>query len=445
MFLLFLFDILLVLKLNKELNVNYCGEKINTKEILGIYASGCKDVSTLGLEYERIPVTQDYRSVPYYGDWGIAEFLADFATEDNWDYILDNTNIIGLKKLHDTITIEPGCQFEISLAPKKFIKDIKHEVDKLNTALKNTLELYEIKLLNYGVTPVSTYKYIPLNPKRRYKTMAKYLGGILSDVMMRETAGVQVCIDYSSEEDATRKFNTANKLSPFMTAMFANSQIRGGVNTDYKTFRALAWLNTDNERCGFGTKFKNENLFEDYINFVLNTPMIFIQRGSDIIEINGQINFKEFIKNGYQNYYPTLDDYKLQANLVFPDVRLNSFIEIRNHDCVPEEYLYSLLAIYKGIMYDRDALEAINETLQIFDYEEICELRYRVPREGLKTKLGHYKLLDISKEIIETAYYSLKIKCEQEEEFILPIKELIFKGLTPGDITTPLILKALKI
>ena len=156
---------------------------------------------------------------------------------------------------------------------------------------------------------------------------------------MRETAGIQVCIDYKDENDAIKKFNLACKLSPFMTAMFANSQIRGGVDTGYKSFRALAWLNTDNERCGFGTKFDKEHLFENYINFLMEIPMIFIQRGDKLIEINGKINFKEFFKNGYEGYYATLEDFKLHANLAFPDVRLNSFLEIRNHDCVPEEYM----------------------------------------------------------------------------------------------------------
>ena len=70
--------------------------------------------------------------------------------------------------------------------------------------------------------------------------MARYLWGILSDVMMRETAGIQCCIDFSSEEDAMRKFKLANKLTAFMTAMFANSPIRGGVDTGYKSFRALS-------------------------------------------------------------------------------------------------------------------------------------------------------------------------------------------------------------
>jgi len=424
-----------MIKSNKELDVNYCDEKLKTKDIIKLYQNGCKQTTRLGLEYERIPVnTIDLRSVPYYGEWGICELMADFAKNDNWDYILDNTNIIGLKKLHDTVTIEPGCQFEISLEPKDKISDIRSEINIINSELEPLLNRYEIKLLNYGITPVSTYKYIPLNPKRRYKVMAKYLGGILSDVMMRETAGIQVCIDYKSEEDATKKFNLANKMSPFMTAMFANSQVRGGVNTEYKSFRALAWLNTDNERCGFGTKFEKENLFENYISYVMNVPMIFIQRGDNIIEINGEITFKEFLDKGYRGFQATIEDYKLHANLVFPEVRLNSFIEIRNHDCVPEEYMYSLLAIYKGILYDSDASDSLEELLERFDYEEISELRYRVPKEGLKTKLGHYKIKDISKEILETAYYSLKTKYDSEEDLILPIKELTTKHITPGDI-----------
>ncbi len=420
--------------------MNYCREKLRTEEIVELFKSGCKTDTKLGLEYERIPVSvKDYRSISYYGEWGICELLADFARIDNWDYILDDLNIIGLKKLHNTITIEPGCQFEISLEPQKNIKNIKAEIDRINKELTPLLKRYEIKLLNYGVTPVSTYRFIPLNPKRRYKIMANYLGGILSDVMMRETAGIQVCIDYKNEEDALRKFNLANRMSPFTTGMLSNSKIRGGVDTGYCSFRALAWLNTDNERCGFGTKFGSENLFEDYINFLMEVPMIFIQRENNIININGEINFRQFMENGYGGLSATIEDFKLHANLAFPDVRLNSFIEIRNHDSVPEDYIYSTLALYKGIMYNKSAMESAEELLERFDYEKISEFRYRVPREGLQTRLGHYKVRDIAKELVEIAYYSLREQFDREDEYLLPIKELVKQGLTPGDLITPLI------
>ena len=110
--------------------------------------------------------------------------------------------------------------------------------------------------------------------------------GYLSDVMMRETAGIQVGIDFKSEEDAMRKFRLANLIMPFSTAMFANSKIRGGVDTGYKSFRALAWLNTDNERCGFATDFNKKMCFKDFINknsvkfrsltFIIGTILAFL-------------------------------------------------------------------------------------------------------------------------------------------------------------------------
>ena len=110
--------------------------------------------------------------------------------------------------------------------------------------------------------------------------------------MKRETAGIQATFDFSSEEDAMRKFKVANMLSPFMTAMFANSPIRGGVETGYKSFRALSWLNTDNDRCGFCNKLQNDYTFDDYINYVMEIPVIFINRDNEPVKINGKSTLK---------------------------------------------------------------------------------------------------------------------------------------------------------
>ena len=265
------------------------------------------------------------------------------------------------------------------------------------------LDKFGISLLGYGVSPFSTHKSINLIPKKRYKLMAKYLWGILSDVMMRETAGIQCCVDFKSEEDAMRKFKLANKLSPFMTAMFANSPIRGGVDTGYKTFRGLSWINTDNDRCGFCGKISEDFSFEEYIDCILKTPMIFIQRNGLHIELNGDITFDEFMKNGYMGEFPTIEDYELQANLCFPEVRMRNFIEIRNHDCVGGDLKYAILAIYKGIMYDNSAMSECEELLKPLQYKDFSELRYNVPKLGLQTKVKKAKVEDFAKEIINIA------------------------------------------
>ena len=415
--------------------MNYCKQKLCYDDILKEYQMGCKESETIGMEYERLPIDKDtHIAASYYGLFGVCELLKEFAEIDNWDYILDDNNIIGLKKLHDTITLEPGSQIEYSIEPENTVADLKNKIESIDSVLNILLDKYGIQLINYGVSPLSTYKNIQLIPKRRYKYMADYLWGILSDVMMRETAGLQVGIDYKSEEDAMNKMHVASLMSPFMTAAFANSSIRGGVNTGYKSFRGLAWLNTDNERCGFGTDLKQDNDFTDYINNVIESPMIFIMRNNRIINIDGKITFKQFLKYGYQGYEAEMDDYKLHSNLYFPDIRLRKFIEIRNHDCVGNGLQYSIPAIYKGILYNNDAMDEIKYLLKDLSSEDIEEFRFLVPRNALDTRIKNILAKDIAVEIQNIAYQSLDSKNDDDSEFILPIMELTKRGLTPCDI-----------
>ena len=410
-------------------------ERLEYSQLLDDFILGCKNSQKIGMEYERIPVSlYGKNNVPYEGDFGMCEFLREFAKVDNWDYILDGNSIIGLKKIHETITLEPGCQLELSLEPQEFVRDLKKRVEEINSAMKPILDEFEIKFLNVGVSPKITYKNIKLIPKQRYHLMANYLWGILSDVMMRETAGIQVGIDFSSEADAMRKFRLANLMMPFATAMFANSSIRGGVDTGYKSFRALAWLNTDNERCGFATDFNKNMSFKDYVSQLLDIPMIFINRGGKCMSLNGRLTFKKFMEKGFEGFYPTIEDWRLHSNLYFPEVRLRNFIEIRNHDCVGGGLEYSVPALYKGIMYSKSAIEEIEDIMNKFSSNSIKELRYNVARNALNSKINGKSILPICKELAEISYYTLKTEGENEEKYLEPLIDLLKKGKCPADM-----------
>ena len=410
-------------------------ERLEYSQLLDEFILGCKTEERIGMEFERIPVsTYGKNVIPYEGEYGICELLREFAKTDNWDYILDGNEIIGLKKLHDTITLEPGCQFELSLEPQKYIKDLKNKIEEIDLALAPILDDFDIKLLSVGVSPKTTYKNIKLIPKKRYHLMANYLWGILSDVMMRETAGIQIGIDFKSEYDAMKKFRLANLMIPFSTAMFANSQIRGGVNTGYKSFRALAWLNTDNERCGFATDFNKNMCFKDYVNKLLDTPMIFINREGNCLDLNGRLTFGQYMEKGFEGFYPTIDDWKLHANLYFPEIRLRNFIEIRNHDCVDGDLKYSIPALYKGIFYSPSAIDEVEEILNKYTSNEIKELRYSVAKYAIDAKIANQPILAICKELAEIAYYTLKSNGDGEEKFILPLIEMLKKGKCPADL-----------
>lgn len=415
--------------------MTFCKNKLSLEDLVDTFRKGCKDKELIGIEYERLPINKHTKNtVSYYGEFGVGEILKEFARIDNWDYILDENEVIGLKKIHDTITLEPGSQVELSIEPQATVHKVQEKIDEINNVLIPLFDKYDVELYNYGVYPKTTYKNIKLIPKKRYSYMANYLWGILSDVMMRETAGIQVGIDFKSEEDALRKFNLANKISPFITAMFSNSSIRGGVDTGYKSFRALAWLNTDSERCGFATKFKPDMTFEDYVKTLLKVPMIYIVRDNKYVLINGKIDFKTFMQSGYEGFDAEIEDFNLHANLFFPEIRLRNFIEIRNHDCVSEKYLYSLLSVYKGIFYNLDAMNSVENLLENITCNDIAEFRYNVPRFALETRVKNICAKDITKEILNIAENSLKSQNDFDLDYMYPIIDLNAKGLTPGDL-----------
>ena len=419
--------------------MNYCEVRqenhLEYNQLLEEFILGCKNTKKIGFEYERIPIDiTTGETASYYGEYGVCELLREIAKEDNWDYILDGVNIIGLKKLHDTITLEPGAQFELSIEPQNNIHDLKKKIELIDNSISPILKEFGIKLINKGVSPKTTYRNIKLIPKQRYAIMANYLWGILSDVMMRETAGIQVGIDFSSEYDAMKKFRLANLMIPFVTAMFANSKIRGGVDTGYKSFRALAWLNTDNERCGFATDFGRNMSFRDYVNTLLKTPMIFITRDNRSISLNGRMTFEQFMKKGYEGFEANIEDWKLHSNLYFPEIRLRNFIEIRNHDCVGNGLEYSIPALYKGIMYNNSAFSEVETLLDKYSYNELNELRYSVARYAINAKIGKHKIYDICKELVNISYESLKNEHENEEQYLEPLLSMINEHKVPADL-----------
>ena len=426
---------------------------ITTRDILNtFYNFAPKTQLQIGAEIERLPIDKKGYAAKYSNSQknGVKEVLEEISKSYNWDKIVDDGVLIGLKKEGSTITLEPGCQVEISLKPQKTVIDLKSEYEKIDKEILPVFEKLGITLLEYGISPKSTSKEIEVFPKKRYQYMAKYLKGELAPSMMRETAGIQVAVDFKNEQDAIKKLRIFTKISPIMTAMFANSSIKEGKQTGYKSTRALAWLNTDNDRCGLiSPKLFDKNYdftFEDYMETVLDIPMLYISRPLRIencrncattpfkkdILINGKITFKEFLEYGYNGIYPELKDYEIQQSLFFPEIRLKNYLEIRNHDCQKGDLKYSIPAIYKGLAYNENVLNSLTEMFDKFSYEDVMNARYDVPKYALKADFGDKKILDLAKEIIKLSKEGLKN--DNDIKFIELIEEPVQQGLCPADL-----------
>lgn len=410
---------------------------IDTSVLTEIFRSGCKSSEKVGIEYEKLGVYEKNFKAVRYPD--IARFLQTYKN-GNWSAVYEGNNIIGLKNETSTISLEPGSQFELSLNPQDTIGQIAEKIENYNKTTAKIAEKMGIIWLGYGIQPLSTNKNIKIIPKKRYEYMTQYLPTVAKKplVMMRETSGIQTGIDYRSEEDAMRKLSLALKLSPIVSAMFANSPIRNGKLSGYKSYRALSWLHTDNDRCGlvcaklFERDF--EFTFEDYAKILLDVPMIFIERaGIGAIPVKN-LTFARFLKDGYERFSAKIEDWELHLSLYFPDVRLKSYLEIRNHDNQRSGLICAVPAFWKGLMYDENAFNAAEEAVKSFNYIDFEYMRRKTPKCGLNLNIRGHKIADIALELLKISHSSLKSAQNNEEKYLEPIIELAAQGLTPADV-----------
>lgn len=422
-------------------------ENVITKkeELCDIFRSGFKncDGKNIGLEFEKLPIDSEHYTAAKYVD--VVLFLQDFykLQMKESEKISEHGYLLGLKNNDGTITLEPGSQTELSLNPRQSIHEIKKYLDSYNKVSAQIAQKHNITWLGYGIQPVSTYRNMTIIPKKRYEFMTKYLPTVAKRplVMMRETSGIQVSCDYSSEEDAMKKLSLALKLSPIVSAMFANSPVRNGHLTKYKSNRAASWLDTDDNRCGLISPkafIDNEFTFQEYAEILLDVPMIFIERD----DINGQkvaipvnaISFREFLENGYNGYFATKEDWLLHLSLYFPDVRFKNYIEIRNHDNQRRDLICAVPALWKGLIYNHSAIESVQDVLKGFSYFDFQYLRKTTPKKGLDIKIKQHKLVDIAREIVQISSDSLKAFGQGEEIFLEPLDALLQKAKTPADV-----------
>lgn len=413
---------------------NSSGLILDKTQLAEVFVSGCKTTESIGVESEKLIVYKNNLKAITYED---AVRILNSFDENKWQRIYEDNNLIALKSDIGTITLEPGSQIELSLAPFDSLEEITSNLMEFYSNLALYSDKIGAKVLDSGIQPVSTFDDIKIIPKKRYEYMTKYLPtkGLTPFVMMRETAGIQANFDYKSEEDAIRKLSLSLKMSPIISAIYANSPIRNSKLTGYKSFRANSWLNVDEERCGFISQKlfeKNTNFsFSDYIEILLDVPMIFIQRGSTCFGTNQ--TFREFMQNGYLGMNAILSDWQNHISLYFPDVRLKSYVEIRNHDAQNPLMTFSVPAFWKGVMYNFDAMEEIEKILSKYEYQDFMQLRKDSPIMGINAKIGNMEIIDLIKEFFDISYASLKENKKQEEKYLDPVYEYISLKRVPAD------------
>lgn len=374
----------------------------------------------LGLELEHFVVYEkNLNSVSYFGIDGVESSLEEFSKNAK-NVIKENGHIIEVDKDDYYITLEPGSQLEISIEKTSSIEKINEIYQKFLKEFLPILKKKEQTLINLGYHPVTRIDEIRLTPKERYNIMYEYFNskGKYAHNMMKGTAATQVSIDYTDEVDYAKKIRVSNALSPVLFALYENAYFFDGKPSENHCTRALIWENCDDDRTGIIPGTLRDNFkYEDYARYILNRPPIFTVRNGEIIKTYDK-NTIEIIDEDNLTY----DEIRHIFSMFFPDVRTKTYIEIRMMDSVPFEYALSSVALIKGLLYNEKNLNYLFEKTKKIDEKEVKMAKKEIIKNGLFSKYGEYKIIDISKELLNLAYDGLE---DSEKNYLIPLENLI--------------------
>ncbi len=342
----------------------------------------------IGCEHEKFGFRRaDLTPIPYEGPDGIRAILEEMARRFGWEPILEDGRPIGLKQHGASVTLEPGGQLELSGAPLETIHEIQAEI---NLHLGAVCHEHKTAFLGIGAQPKWPFEAIPWMPKGRYRLMREYLptkGKWCLDMMAR-TATVQANLDFESEADMVAKFRLSLAIQPLVTALFANSPFIDGAPAGSLSHRAEIWRHTDPDRCGLLPFVFEEGFgFERYIDYALETPMLFIYRDGEYLE-GGGVPFGIYMDGKHPacpGQRPTLSEWETHLSTLFPDVRLKRYLEMRGADAGNSANICALPALWKGVLYDDEALGEIWERVKGWRMEERIRIHKEAPRRALKT------------------------------------------------------------
>ncbi len=401
----------------------------------------------IGTEHEKLPFMHaGLAPVPYEGRRGIRAVLEGMQHLLGWDAIMEGEHIIGLADVTGggAISLEPGGQFELSGAPLATIHETCAELNAHLAQVREIAQPLGVGFLAIGMSPKWTRSQTPVMPKGRYKIMSNYMpkvGSLGLDMMFR-TCTVQTNLDFSSEKDMVKKLRVSLAWQPMATAIFANSPFTENKPNGFLSFRSQIWRDTDPDRTGMlPWAFEDGMGFERWVDYALDVPMYFVKRGDKYIDVAGK-SFRDLLNGKLKELpgeRPTMSDWINHLTTNFPEVRLKRYLEMRGADCGPSEMVCALSAVWTGLLYDQQALDAAWDFVKGWSAEERQKLRDDVPSEGFNAMIANRKVRGLAREMVALARDGLKRRAKldrsgkDESHFLDPLEEIVERGTTPAE------------
>ena len=406
--------------------------KINSKEdIIKYFNSGCTNNLSIGVENEKFLFDiKSNKRANYDQVKNILIYLKKFG----WQEIYEDSNLIGLNKNGQSITLEPGNQIELAGGLCQNIHEVCSESYVFQKQLDEACDQYGLKTISIGYDPITDLKDVPNNPKKRYDIMTEEMpkNGNLSLEMMYLTSGTQINLDYTSESDFKKKFKVISFLTPLTIALFSNSAIKKNKPTGFLSYRSKVWQSTS--RGGLPDCFLEEMDFEKYADFSLDFSLLFLIENNKYISPNKK-SFRDLIKEGKAN----TENFQLHLSTIFTELRLKKYIELRSIDACEWDCHCAGPAFFTGLLYGN--LDETYEIIKKWKKEDIKQAYSVSYKDGLNTIINGKDFLFWSKELLEISKKGLEKRSflnqskNNEIVYLKNVENILLNNLTKAEQT----------
>jgi glutamate--cysteine ligase len=406
----------------------------NEEKIAEYISLGSNSRHRIGLELEHFVCDEEYRVIPYEK---LAECLEEISIQIGGTLYREEGHIFGVEADEYNLSLEPGCQLEISISPKERAEEIEQIYRGFRRQCEPVLAKRGYALLEKGVFPLVENgtmepEELPLIPKQRYRLMDKYFEhtGSYGRYMMRATASTQVSLDFSSEQDALQKMRILEKLSPILALITEN---KNGIGTAERwgehLVRSQIWSDLDQDRCGYPQgSLSPDYSFLDYAHYVYTKPCILLKEGGKVTDLGGKS-----AADHYGEQEITAIDHVL--SMFFPHVRLKKYVEYRVADSMPIHRAAAYAAFLQGLVYDEDKREKLDSLLaEVTHTEDILAAQQAVVESGYGAIVYGRPVMDWIRELFQLALSGSSPKDRKMIEGLLslPVLNEEYRSLIRG-------------
>lgn len=251
------------------------------------------------------------------------------------------------------LTFEPGGQVELSTLPVSSVEDACRALADDAVALIAALADENVGLLAIGFDPRPLPERCVHQP--RYAAMEAYFDrdGSHGRTMMCGTAALQVNLKLGDADTVERRWRLAHEIGPTLAAACANSPLRDGAPSGWKSTRLSAWSNLDRARTRPVTEANAPGGRNAWARFALDAPVMFVRESDEYFTpMESKMSFETWVVEGHELGYPTADDLKYHLTTLFPPVRPRGWLEIRGFDVLPDPWWRVPVVVTAAVLDD---------------------------------------------------------------------------------------------